>query len=159
MALTHFSGIDTPVWYLDGVQVIATAAEINAIAGTGLSQAELAILDGATVTTAELNTLDASANVETLTADGAVSITVPNTKLEDTGTGAFTLAAPGADMLGRIKTIEMTADNGDVTLGLTNVLGGSAATTATFDAVAETLVLVGGATAWHVVAESGVTLS
>jgi len=144
---------------LGGTLVTATAAEINAISGGGLDAAELGILNGATVTTAELNTLDASANVETLIAAGAVSVTLTNSKLALVGAGAVTLAAPGAAMLGRTKTIEMTVDNGDVTLALTNVLGGTAGTTATFSAIGQMLVLVGGATAWHVIAESGVALT
>jgi outer membrane murein-binding lipoprotein Lpp len=35
-------------WYIDGTAVTATAAEINAIAGGGLSAAELGVLDGVT---------------------------------------------------------------------------------------------------------------
>lgn len=125
-----------------------------------LTVAEADILDGATVTTAELNTLDASANVETVAAAGACSVTITNTKLDSTaGAMAVTLDVPGADMLGRIKVIEMTVDNGDVTLALTNVTGGSAATTCTWANVNEALVLVGGTNKWHVIAESGVVLS
>lgn len=183
--------------YIQGVKITATAAELNAAAGTGVSSTELDFLDGAlagtqvaskaviadanintgvskvtqlhigasgsetqvTATAAELNSLDASANVESLAAPAAVSITVANTKLDLAGVGAVTLAAPGAAMLGHVKTIEMTTDNGDVTLSLTNVLGGSAATTCTWSAVGQMLVLVGGATAWHVIAESGVALT
>jgi hypothetical protein len=145
---------------LGGTALTTTVAELNAMSGGGLSAAELGILDGATVTTAELNTLDASANTETIIAAGACSITITNSILDSTaGAMAVTLAAPGADMLGRIKVIEMTADGGDVTLALTNVTGGSAATTCTWANVDEALVLVGGTNAWHVIAESGVVLS
>jgi hypothetical protein len=145
--------------YQNGDVITATAAEINAIAGGGLSAAELGILDGATVTTAELNTLDASANVESILAAGAVSVTITNSTLDLVGAGAVTLAVPGAAMLGRIKVIEMTTDNGDVTLSLANVTGGSAATTCTWSAVDQALVLVGGTNKWHVIAESGVALT
>lgn len=114
-----------------------------------------------TATAAEINSLDQSAQTETIDSGDAVDITIAHTAIDNTtgGAGAITLAAPGADMLGKVKTIEMTVDGGDVTLALTNVTGGSAATTATFDAVDEALVLVGGTNAWHVIAESGVTLS
>lgn len=69
---------------------------------------------------------------ETLTAAGAVSVVTPVTKVALVGAGAITLAAPFSGMIGKVKTIQMTTDNGDVTLALTNVVGGSAATTCTF---------------------------
>lgn len=79
---------------------------------------------------------------------------------------AVTLAAPTSAHLGITKTISMAAGDGTntVTLALTNVVGGSAATTATFDAGGETLVLQAiqtGASsyAWLVLNEYGVTLS
>ena len=53
----------------------------------------------------------------------------------------------------------MTADNGDNTLSLANVTGGSAATTCTWANVNEQLVLVAGVNKWGVVAEVGVVLS
>lgn len=112
-----------------------------------------------TATGAEINKLDLSAETETVTAAGAASVTKKITNLELSGSGAVTLAAPDATMLGVVKVIEMTVDNGDVTLALTNVQGGSAATTATFDAVGEQLVLVGGSAKWTVIGEGGVTLS
>lgn len=103
-----------------------------------------------TATTAELNTAaDQSAQTETLTADGAISVLLRNTKIADTGTGAYTLAAPNAALLGFVKTIEMTADNGVVTLPLTNVVGvPNGDNTATFDDVGDVLVLVAAAGKW-----------
>ena len=161
MAYTHFSGVDTPNLAINGVPVTATAAEINAISGGGLSSTELQILDGATVTTAELNTLDQSANTETIDSGVAIDATITHTAIDNTtsGAGAITLAAPGAAMIGKTKIIEMTVDNGDVTLALTNVVGGSAGTTCTWSAVDQALILVGGTNAWHVIAESGVALT
>ena len=137
-----------------------TAAEIAALGGTGLDATELGILDGATVTTAELNVLDASANTETILVAGAINPATRITYLDATsGTYAVTLAAPDAAMLGQVKVIEMTVAGNDITLALTEVQGGSAATTATFNAANETLVLVAGSLKWNVVGESGVTLS
>jgi hypothetical protein len=47
------------------------------------------------------------------------------------------------------KLIEMTTDNGDVTVDLTNVVGTPAAeTTATFSAVGQMLVLTAGVSKW-----------
>ena len=51
-----------------------------------------------------------------------------------------------------------TAGNA-VTMALTNVQGGSAGSSASFDAVNETLILVAGTNKWNVIAEIGVTLS
>ena len=81
-------------------------------------------------------------------------------------TYAVTLAAPTVAQIGITKTISMIAGDGTntVTLALTNVIGGSASTTATFDSAGETLVLravqTGSSTyKWLVIKEHGVTLS
>lgn len=134
--------------FLGGVDVTATATELNK-------------MDGVTATTTELNKLDDSTQIETVLVAGAISVEKTNTNFDSTaGTFAATLAAPGADMVGKIKNIQMTVDNGDVTIALTNVQGGTAATTATFDAVGEQLVLIGSANLkWTVIKEFGVTLS
>ena len=110
---------------------------------------------------AEVDKLDISAQSETVDSGDAVSVLVKNTKVDNTtnGAGAITLGVPDATMYGLVKTIEMTVDNGDVTLALTNVQGGSAATTATFAVVNDCLVLIGGTSKWHVICESGVLLS
>lgn len=94
---------------------------------------------------------------ETVVGAGAVSVTKEHTSLALVGAGAVTLAAPSKP--GLVKAITMTADNGDVTLALTNVQGGSAATTCTFNDVNDTLVLVAGANKWNVIKEVGVTMS
>jgi len=114
-----------------------------------------------TATAAELNKNDVSAETETIDSGVAASATIGITKIDNTvtGAGAITLAAPDASMLGKTKIIEMVVDNGDVTLSLANVTGGSAATTCTWANVNEALILVGGTNKWHVVAESGVVLT
>lgn len=136
-------------WKIDEVEVTSTAAELNT-------------LGGMTVTTLELNRLDDSAEIETIDSGVAVSTTKFNTNIDNTttGAGAITLDVCPATMVGKIKTIRMEVDNGDVTLALTNVQGGTAATTATFDAVGEELILVGSAGGkWTVIKEFGVTLA
>ena len=91
---------------------------------------------------------------------GAISVVKRITVLDTTaGAVLFTLAAPDASMYGLVKTITFGTDNGDATLTLTNVQGGSAATTCTWANVGEELVLVGGASKWNVVSEGGVVLS
>ena len=129
----------------------ATAEEIDAAA---------ALADAITATAAEINKLDASDQTEVITQGGTVSATKRHTVLTQTTTGAITLAAPGADMHGVVKIIEQVDGGTDaVTLALTNVVGGSQATTATFDATGERLVLVGATGKWIVLKELGVTLS
>lgn len=149
----------TSTFNIAGTAVTASASELNILDGVTASAAELNITDGLLATTAELNTAaDVSAQTETITS-GAISVLKRITKIEFPGTGAATLAAPDASMLGHVKVITMTADNGDVTLALTNVNGGSAATTCTFNDVNDALVLVAGVNKWHVIAEAGVALS
>lgn len=97
---------------------------------------------------------------ETLAAAGALSVVVPVSKLALVGAGAVTLAVPSAGMVGRQKMIQMTVDNGDVTLALTNVVGQSSGTTATFNDAGDALVLIGGASGkWIVTKEFGIALS
>jgi hypothetical protein len=102
---------------------------------------------------------DVSAQTETVAAAGALSVTKRISNVALVGAGAVTLAAPSATMLGMVKIIQMTADNGDVTLALTNVQGQSSGTTATFNDVGDTLVLVAGTSKWNVCSEAGITLS
>lgn len=136
MSNSNFSGpVNSAAGFkIAGVQINATAAEINA-------------------------RVDDSAMSETVTAAGAVSVSVAETSLALVGAGAVTLAVPTKPAM--IKIITMTADNGDVTLALTNVVGGSAATTATFNDVNDVLVLVSdlARAKWVVLKEVGVVLS
>lgn len=142
-------------------ELTSSSAKADVQEGLTSSAAELNILDGATTTAAELNLMDVSAQAETIDSGVAVSVLILNTKIDNTsgGAGAVTLAVPGAGMYGKVKTVEMIVDGGDTTLALTNVVGGSAATTCTFAAVNDCLVLIGGTNKWHVIAESGVVLS
>lgn len=169
-----------------GTSVTATAAELNlidtSIAGTSVASKALVlganknvdvfvVADGGFylgsgagtavgATAAELNLNDISAHTETIAEGGVVSVTKRVTKLTQTTTGAITLAAPSATMLGEVKVITQVDGGTDaVTLSLANVLGGSAATTASFNATNETLTLVAGVTKWFVIGEAGVTLS
>ena len=112
------------------------------------------------ITATELARLDDSAEVESVLAAGAVSTTKFNTNLNVASGGAVTLDVCPASMVGKIKTIRMATDDGDVTIALTNVQGGTAGTTATFDDIGEELILVGSAGGkWTVIKEFGVTLS
>lgn len=156
--------------YLDlttgaGTQEALKAVVADANVNTGVSKiTELHIgASGSetqvTASAAEINKLDTSAETETITS-GAISVLKRITYLDTTaGATLYTLAAPNASMLGLVKVISFAVDNGDATLTLTNVQGGSAATTCTWSAVGQELVLVAGATKWNVVSEGGVVLS
>ena len=123
-----------------------------------VTEQELDLNRGQTATAAEVNLNDVSFQTETITS-GAISTIRRMTKLEVTGGGAVTLAVPDASLFGAIKVIVMSVDDGNVTLALTNITGGSAATTATFSNVNDTLTLVGGLNKWHVLGEAGVVLT
>lgn len=113
-----------------------------------------------TGTQTEMNRLDDSAEVESVVTAGAASVIKFNTNLNVASGGAVTLAACPASMVGKIKTIRMETDDGDVTISLANVQGGTAATTATFNDIGEELILIGSVGGkWTVVKEFGVTLS
>jgi len=145
-----------------GVEIDSTdfADVAGLVADLTATAAELNILDGVTATAAELNITDTTLQTETIAEGGVVSVTKRYTKLTQTTTGSITLAAPDASMLGQVKAIEQVNGGTDaVTLALTNVDGGSAATTASFNATGETLIMVAGPSKWHVVKEIGVTLS
>lgn len=99
---------------------------------------------------------------QAITAAGAISLTAGHVVLTppDSSSYAVTLAAPGDVAPGSVMVIEAdSAPGGDVTLALTNVVGQSSGTTATFNAANEVLVLVAADSKWVVVGEAGVTLS
>lgn len=130
---------------------------------TTISETELGVLDSLTATKVEIqNECDISAQVQAITGAGAV--TVDGTKRRATLSGgayAITLAAPGAGAIGAVLVIEYVGGDTDaVTLALTNIIGESGGTGATFDADGEGLVLIGTALGWVVLSEfGGVTLA
>lgn len=142
--------------------VNASNPEISRQSATAVNVPGLAI--GGTLVTAtpaELNDADLSAKTQAITAAGAISLDarVVNITGPAASTYAITLAAP--TRAGQVMVIEMTGTTATnaVTLALTNVVGGSAATSASFNAAGEILSLVSGATKWLVTGEAGVTLS
>ena len=107
---------------------------------------------------------DLSEDVQSLTSESLITVAVAlgldvkNHALDSTvGAFAITLAVP--DDINVVKVIEMTVDSGDVTMSLANVVGGSAATTCTWNDVGDILVLLSARTKWIVLKEIGVTLS
>ena len=142
-----------------------TAAQEAALPST----AQKAVLDALTATAAELNILDLSATTETVaSATKTTGITAGSRYVKITGGTGFTglvLPLPTAAQVGMVKQITLdTITSGAVTMTITNIaVGGTAATTATFDAAGESLVLIGkvyGTTyRWSVIGEDGVTLS
>ena len=102
---------------------------------------------------------DSSKMSALITAAGAINPLVSETSLKLSGAGAVTLVAPTLPNFD--LTITMIADNGDVTLSLANCVGGSAATTCTFNDVNDILVLKSNLARgkWMVMKEIGVTLT
>lgn len=98
-------------------------------------------------------------NNETLFTNGVVSPLITHTALALSGPGIITLGPPSSKILGQIKTIEMVADNGDVSLSLINVIGQSSGTTVTFNNVTDSLVLLAMSGYWLVIKENGVVTS
>lgn len=99
---------------------------------------------------------------QAITDAGAISIAAGHVVLTppDSSSYAVTLAAPGDTPVGSVLVIEAdSAPGGAVTLALTNVVGQSSGTSASFDAADEVLVLVAADSKWVVVGEAGVTLS
>lgn len=100
-------------------------------------------------------------NVQAIVAAAAIDLDARHVKITGPAesTYAVTLAAPRR--AGQIMVIEMVGTTGTnaVTLALSNVAGGSAATTATFNAAGEILTLVSAGSKWVVLDELGVTLA
>jgi len=143
-------------------------------AGTGISLEGNLVLTGSTTVSSTLNvagsaTLASTLNVagsatlsgaligsiDTRAEAGAVSLTTLTTMVTTTAPRAISLAA-GTN--GQIKIITMTVDGGDATLTPAGgLLGG--ATTITFDAVGDTVVLVYTSPKWAVVSNNGTTIA
>lgn len=169
---------EAEVGYLDGVTagtataskavVLGASKEIATITTATITNlTSTAITIGATAlgaTAAEINLNDdVSAFQETLAGAGAITLSTScRVHLFDTTAGAQTntIPAPSAAQLGQLKILTMTVDGGnDTVITLTNVTGGSAATSATFNDVDDTLIMVGGVNKWHIVKEIGVTMA
>lgn len=94
----------------------------------------------------------------TVTAASALDLDCKYVVLDSTAGGfAVTLAAPTEACV--LLLIEMTVFGGNVTLSLTNVVGGSAATTCTWNSVGDTLILESRSDKWIVIKEQGVVLT
>jgi hypothetical protein len=95
---------------LAGTAVTASAAELNALASTGLSAAELAFLNGVTAGTATASkalVLDSSKGISTITSATITTLTAPT-------------IAGGTDFTGRVTTTDGVAS------GTARVVGGRA---------------------------------
>jgi hypothetical protein len=88
-------------------------------------------------------------------------VNVVQLQIPAAGSYAFTLPAPTIDDISKILMIEAVTDpgTGNVTVALTNVDGGTASTTATFNNVGDKLVLMGGTSKWTVLKQLGVVLT
>lgn len=121
-----------------------------------IQEASAVAITGGTVIGATL-----AGAVQEITEADAISLDSNHVKITGpaTSTYAVTLAAPSRG--GQILIIEMiaTTSTNAVTLALTNVVGGTAGSSASFDAAGEILTLVSASLKWVVLDEFGVTLS
>jgi hypothetical protein len=130
--------------------------------GSSVSGLLLEQVTDVTAPVADVNAVcDLAAYIDTETGNSSIHPAKPFTKLECAGGASYnmTLAAPDPSMYGRIKVIQMTADDGDVLVPLTNCVGQSSGTGATFNSVGDTLILVGAVGFWVVIKEVGVVLA
>jgi len=104
---------------------------------------------------------DLAPSIQAITEAGAIDLDAGHVSITGpaTSTYAVTLAVPSRP--GVVKVIEMVATTATnaVTLALTNVVGGSSASSASFNAAGEILTLISGTAKWIVLDELGVTLS
>lgn len=139
----------------------ANAGLTNATPFDRLTNLEQVVANLLTDLPAGINITSAVPGTESITAAGALSVTVPVSKITGpaASTYAVTLAAPSAPGITKTITMIATTSTNAVTMALTNVVGGSQTSSASFDAAVETLILVSNVTKWVVVKEYGVTLS
>ncbi len=98
MGLTYFpNGIDIGDLYIDGVAVTATPAELNAIAGGGLSAAELGVLDGVTPGTSAASKAVVLGTNSKINALDITTLTLNGTALTVTAAEINALASTGLD--------------------------------------------------------------
>lgn len=137
----------------------AIAQAISAAARGSWRDLAAVLTDLATVkTTVEAST--ASTSNQSITAAGAVDTTKTHVELGAASAGyAITLAAPTEAQEGQWLTIHMVSNGATyaVTLALTNVIGFSAGTTATFNAVDECAIFRAVEGKWACVAQIGAT--
>lgn len=157
-----------------GVDITASASEINTLDGLTASAAELNIMDGVTASTAELNILDgvtataaeintaADKAAQTLTDDGAITNKNGVVVLNKAGVIAATLANPTAttDDYKMMTILSLTAQAHTVTVtgGFGN--GGTGKDVATFaGAIGDCMTIMAYQGYWYVIGTNGVTLA
>lgn len=105
--------------------------------------------------------LTLAGKVQEITETEAISLDANHVKITGPAesTYAVSLAAPSRG--GQVLVVEMAGTTGTnaVTLALTNVVGGTAGSSASFNAAGETLILVSNSAKWVVLKEQGVTLT
>lgn len=108
----------------------------------------------------DLHFMLSTRNFQTVTSAQELSLNSRYIELQTTtATYAVTLPAPTLPNVPHI--IEMTQRTGafNVTMDLSNCVGGSASTTCTWDAVGDTLILISKKDKWEIIKEQGVTLT
>lgn len=99
-------------WFLGGVQVTSTAAELNALHGITADVNELNILDGVTKTAAQINLLTAGVAAGYKVARGVAAVTGTATVVTGLATVVAVIATPDSDMDG-VALAAVSAQIGD----------------------------------------------
>lgn len=140
----------TALPYGGNAQNHETSLAINRIQLPVFSNTNLAAEDGKAAVTQDI------------AAAGAVDVCAEHVRLTGPASGTYAITLPAPDAFAsKWLLIEMTGttDANSVTMALTNVVGGSASATVTFDAAGEMLLLRRANNSWLVVRERGVTLT
>jgi len=150
MGNTHHRGVDAvDEFYIGGVQVTSTAAELNA-------------LDDITATVGELNLNDQE--YQLLVADGPITVKNGICKIAKTAAGVVsaTLANPttGTDDYKRLTIINFQAQANNITVTGGFGDGGAGEDVATFSAtIGDTLALIAHGGFWYIIGSHQCTLA
>jgi hypothetical protein len=111
---THHTGMDVENLYIDGTEVTASAAELNALHGATATAAEINALAGVTAGTAKASkalVLGTNKNVDTLSiADGGLKLGA-GAGTAVTATAAELNLIKGTERISKFKVVALTADD------------------------------------------------
>lgn len=111
---THYTGVDVENFYIDGAEVTASAAELNALHGATATATEINALAGVTAGTAKASkalVLGTNKNVDTLSiADGGLKLGA-GAGTAVTATAAELNLIKGTERISKFKVVALTADD------------------------------------------------
>ena len=109
----------------------------------------------------DVHYLNSNVNNQVITSAKAINLDAQYVDISKAGAGTYAITLDAPTLPGRLKIITMTAvsGGGTITLALTNCIGGTAATTCTWDAVNDTLIMISNAVKWVIIKQHGVALT